>query len=408
MRPLAKLLYIPMLGWSSLHLNILLRQSDFSSFVDSSLTASELMIVVHVAVVLLGCLTVTHLLIVWYGSRSWKVLGKALHVVTRREVVLVSALSVVSGLSTPSISNSREGSLPISSVLKPGFALAIVRRLLQEQRGRLKLLNPTDRLTQRSLQQVYELRQFAVEAHRNGILPQEMSDDEMERQIDTLIETESSSISATKSWDVVVRLYGHPTVENRTGYRAEFGKKRSVEVLAWLGMNMDRPRRSAVRTAVWDVEISDASFSTVMSDIRRGLSCIATEIDRTAIFPPTFTDSIDVGVGLVTDFDLLHQALLKFREDKGQVSVLAAELRLIRDIPFAGVNYMWADLDGTTTRLVMLAIQATTELAEWARSNNDFEMCEVAVKAGLRVMPGQEELLAIQHSFISQRSMSQG
>ncbi len=68
---------------------------------------------------------------------------------------------------------------------------------------------------------------------------------------------------------------------------------------------------------------------------------------------------------------------------------------------------MWADLDGTTTRMVLLALQASCEVAEWARNKNDVDTCAAAVKAGLRVMPGHEELLAIQNSFISQRSMSQ-
>ena len=264
------------------------------------------------------------------------------------------------------------------------------------------------RLTENSANSINELRRYAIESVHQRVISSEVPVEELDAQLNSFICVESAVDSVVEEWDIVLRLYGFPFVESRNGVRASFAKKRSVEVLAWLGMNMDRPRRSAVRTAVWDIEISDASFSTVMSDIRRGIGSVTIGRNRDEIFPPTFSDHIEVGVGLITDFDLLQRALKSFRDDETKVGEVIAELKQIRDIPFAGVNYMWADLDGTTTRMVLLALQAACEVAGWARNKNDVDTCADAVKAGLRVMPGHEELLAIQHSFISQRSMSQG
>ena len=68
----------------------------------------------------------------------------------------------------------------------------------------------------------------------------------------------------------------------------------------------------------------------------------------------------------------------------------------MRDVPFAGTSYSWADLDGTTTRLVILAVTAAMEVASWALTAGDSTAFEIAITAGLRVLPGHEELLALQ------------
>lgn len=408
MRRLIIPMYVAAITWSILQLSDFILRTEMTSLVDASITTEELMALVHLVVVVLGVLVCGIGLKIWRESHSWNALRELLTALSSKDMAILSALTVLPGAPVQQINSDLEvRSVPATAIFEPGVALFILKRLLQ-QRKDLGSSDPRVRLTEESSLAVYELRQVAVEAHRSGIAAHETTDECADTFLEEIGATEIAEISVSEAWDVVIRLYGFPYVESRSGRRAEFGKKRSVEVLAWLGMNMDRPRRSAVRTAVWDIEISDASFSTVMSDIRRGISSIAVNYKRDAVFPPTFTDSIDIGVGLTTDFDLLYHALTCFRNDKECAQMLAAELRMIRDIPFAGVNYIWADLDGTTTRLVMLALQAATELAEWAQSKNDFSLCDVAVKAGLRVMPGHEELLAIQHSFISQKSMSQG
>ena len=216
----------------------------------------------------------------------------------------------------------------------------------------------------------------------------------------------SQSINTHVEWDAVVRVYGFPVVENSDGERASFCKSRSLEVLAWLGMNTDRPRRSAVRTAIWDIEISDSTFSTILSDIRRGLNRLDTGSTQTQWIPPTFNDYINIGNRLTTDFDLLSRAFHVFQEDDRNAPVLVEQLSKIRDVPFAGTDYEWADLDGTTTRMVVVAVESALSLARWAHNHGDTQACLTAVKGGLRVFPGCDELLDIQKSFLSSRLLS--
>ena len=394
--------------WSAFELVHMVKALDLGLLTDSRLTTGELFALANGIVILVGVWVVARSIRLWMTSKHCRQVHKFLNVILSREALAVSALAVIPNTTVTATPPSNNFGVPVRALIDPAVAIALLRRLLSKQQIPSVEVSVDTRLTENSADSVNELRRYAIESVHQGVIPSRIPVEDIDAQLKSFITVEPAVDSVVEEWDIVLRLYGFPFVESRSGVRASFAKKRSVEVLAWLGMNMDRPRRSAVRTAVWDIEISDASFSTVMSDIRRGIGSVTSGRNRDEIFPPTFSDHIEVGVGLITDFDLLQRALKRFRDDEGMVGELMAELKLIRDMPFAGVNYMWADLDGTTTRMVLLALQAASEVAEWARNKNDVDTCADAVKAGLRVMPGHEELLAIQHSFISQRSMSQG
>ena len=394
--------------WSAIELVHFFNAVDVGLLTDSRLVAGELFAFANGFVILVGVWVFARSVQLWMPSKNFRHVREFSNFILRREALAVSALAVIPNTTVTASPSSIDSGIPVRALIEPAVAIALLRRLLSKQQVPLVEVSADIRLTENSANSINELRRYAIESVHQGVLPSKIPVEDLDAHLKSFISVEPAVDSVVESWDIVLRLYGFPHVESRDGVRASFAKKRSVEVLAWLGMNMDRPRRSAVRTAVWDIEISDASFSTVMSDIRRGIGLVTSGRNRDEIFPPTFSDHIEVGVGLITDFDLLQCALKRFRDDEGMVGELIAELKQIRDIPFAGVNYMWADLDGTTTRMVLLALQAACEVAEWARNKNDVDTCADAVKAGLRVMPGHEELLAIQHSFISQRSMSQG
>jgi two-component SAPR family response regulator len=208
------------------------------------------------------------------------------------------------------------------------------------------------------------------------------------------------------SESVVIRLYGFPKVENVNGDEAMFRKSRALELLVWLSLNKERPRRSAARTALWEYAISDATFCTVISDMRRGLQELSPRKSSTDWFRPTYTDAISIDTHLVTDADLITQHLENFRRNPATWRDLADVLMTIRDAPFAGTEFSWADLDGSTTRLTILAIEASSELAKWARDNGDTSLALRATSAGLKVLPGCEELLEIEQSFLPAVSTS--
>lgn len=204
----------------------------------------------------------------------------------------------------------------------------------------------------------------------------------------------------------MVRLYGFPKVENLNGDVAIFRKRRALELLVWLSLNKERPRRSAARTALWEFAVSDATFCTVISDMRRGLQELSPRQSSTDWFRPTYTDAISMDTQLVTDAELLVHRLEEFRRDASTWKGLADVLMTIRDAPFAGTEFSWADLDGSTTRLTILAIEASGELARWARDNGDTSLALRATSAGLKVLPGCEELLEIEQSFLPAVSTS--
>lgn len=196
-------------------------------------------------------------------------------------------------------------------------------------------------------------------------------------------------------WSGLVRVMGYPEVVDRVGHRAAFRKGKSLELLVWLCFNRDRMRRTAARTALWEVDVSDATFATVVSEMRRGLRELIPHMSTDDISRPTYTDAIELSPDIVTDFDVLVTAHREFRSG-GSPADLVTALRAVRDVPFAGANYGWADYDGTTTRVVITVVGAAVELADWALAEGDVATADVALRAGLRTMPHHPDLLEVQ------------
>jgi two-component SAPR family response regulator len=216
----------------------------------------------------------------------------------------------------------------------------------------------------------------------------------------TVPEVLTESVRPDENWSLVLQVFGYPRVMNRAGEVAHFEKKRALELVTWMALNRERSRRSAARTAMWDDDVADATFSTVVSAMRRGLGAIDNSITATDWAPPTYSDELLLNSQITTDENLIAHSLRQFRADARELGGLMAYLPWVRDVPFAGTAYSWADLDGTTTRLVILALTASREVATWAVEHGDMEALGVAVSAGLRVMPGDEELLGLQSSFL--------
>lgn len=202
----------------------------------------------------------------------------------------------------------------------------------------------------------------------------------------------------------VVRVMGHPEFVDAEGRRAVFRKKKSLELLVWLCLNRDRMRRSTARNALWEVDVSDATFATIVSEMRRALREVLPDLAASEIARPTYTDVIDLTPRIITDFDLLVAAHREFR-DGGSPETLVDALRSVRDAPFSGANYPWADGDGTTTRIVISVVDAAVELADWALAEGDLETASVAMTAGLRTMPGHPELLSVKSRIAKRRGI---
>lgn len=269
-------------------------------------------------------------------------------------------------------------SVPIAAVVSPVIAAAMISDLV----ARRKATSPVDVASVPTSHQILSIQPDVATRIESQVRPSLLSADVME------------------GYRVVVRVFGHPVVENTAGDFAFFRKNRSLELLTWLVLNRDRMRRSAARTAMWDGTVSDSSFATVVSDARRGLSELCPGTDPRNWLPPTFSDELPLSPYVVSDHDLLLSAVAKFKGNPTEyMELVVHHLDGVRDLPFAGTTFRWPDLDGTTTRLVMDVLSAVGEVVEYALGRGDGLVAMRALSAGLRMMPGDETLLALQRKL---------
>lgn len=294
--------------------------------------------------------------------------------------------------------------VPIGDVVTPAIAGSILTQILMRRREQVIHRRRPDRLTESEMAAVGQLVRMANPS-QPGVPPRDREVSihdpvELMAAIDREPQGEERA-GGRIDWEIKVRLYGYPDVVGAGGVEAQFRKKKALELLVWLVLNRDRARRSAARTCLWDFAINDSTFSTVISDMRRALSALGGSQTHQNWVPPTYSDVIPLAPTITSDYELLREAHGDFLHDVANANVLTNMVADIRDIPFAGTNYLWADLDGTTTRLVIAALDACRDLATWALTNNRRSELDVAVSAALRVMPGCEEFLEIQNQYLS-------
>ena len=198
-------------------------------------------------------------------------------------------------------------------------------------------------------------------------------------------------------WNVCVRLLGPVDAETRNGIPISFEKSKSLELLAWLTTHRERPTRVAARTALWEISVQDATFNNVVSGLRRGLASGSVGIDPIEFLPKTFTDHLSIHGSVITDVDVLNNAvsLVKNRCDRESWFGLTDALDRVRDLPFAGSDYLWPDSEGITSNFILSVITGAIMAAEYALQQGDTEGVFWATGQGLKVLHGHEELVAL-------------
>jgi len=210
-------------------------------------------------------------------------------------------------------------------------------------------------------------------------------------------------------WRIIIRVLGVPVVETSAGVTVTIGKGKSLELLSWLVEHKNSSTRSAARTALWSENVQDATFSNVVSDLRRSLNSSGEPIENEEWIPRTFTNQMILNEKVVTDAFIIQHFLKLYIADPSELNRrhLEESLSFVRDLPFAGMNYAWADAEGITTSHVITTLQAAVLLGEYAISVNDTETLFYVTEKGLRVLPGHEELVALRmkgHSKSGNRS----
>jgi two-component SAPR family response regulator len=200
---------------------------------------------------------------------------------------------------------------------------------------------------------------------------------------------------SSPDWSVVVRVLGPPMVTKSDGQRISFDKGKALELLVWMSEHRDVSTRSAARAALWDGAVKDATFSNVVSEVRRSLN--SGHPDRLEDWiPRTFTDDLPLHRGVVTDAQLLDVATKNFERDRDRFAAeLVRHLIDVRNLPFSGADYGWADGEGITTSHVIKVVRAAVLVGEYAIEQGDDELLFMATERGLRVLPGHEQLVSL-------------
>ena len=378
---------------------------QLSDLIDNDITEVELILICHFLVCAVSLWVIVELLLLWTAREATAVVKKYQH--RRLPAFLLGGLALLGhsqSISDNGVEISEEVGVPVESALTPAMAALLLRDILHRRRVQIRQNTLPDVLCDDEAVLLSKVQRLAADASFVNVVEElDQSLPVVKVLLDAVERIEETKLCPSGNPLFIVRLYGYPEVRSGQGQRASFRKKRALELLVWLALNRNRPRRSAARTALWQIDVSDATFSTVVSDMRRGLSDLDSSMNRGEILPTTYSDELLLSPHITTDYELLRHSLGAFREDCSQYHELAHQLAEIRDVPFSGTSYEWADLDGTTTRLIITAMQAAQELAEHAKSVGDVELMMVAVSAGLRVMPGCEDLLQIQEEFLAMK-----
>ena len=198
-------------------------------------------------------------------------------------------------------------------------------------------------------------------------------------------------------YKVLVRTLGPVEVELADGTTIKFEKSKTKELLAWLTNHRSRPTRSAARTALWEFTVADATFTNVVSDIRRTLKQTELLSPLEEWIPRTFSDHLPFHHSIVSDGELLLACVAKAQKLPPEAAVVELHrgLELVRDLPFSGTGYLWPDAEGITSQLVITVITAAVMAAELDLQRGRTDGVFWATAQGLKVLGAHEELFAL-------------
>ena len=205
------------------------------------------------------------------------------------------------------------------------------------------------------------------------------------------------ALENVSDYKVLVRTLGPVEVELADGTTIEFEKSKTKELLAWLTNHRSRPTRSAARTALWEFTVADATFTNVVSDIRRTLKQTELLSPLEEWIPRTFNDHLPFHHSIVSDGEVLRACIAKAQKLPPEAAVVELHrgLELVRDLPFSGTGYLWPDAEGITSQLVITVITAAIMAAELDLQRGRTDGVFWATAQGLKVLGAHEELFAL-------------
>ena len=204
--------------------------------------------------------------------------------------------------------------------------------------------------------------------------------------------SENYNISRIGDWQICVRIMGPVEIATRSWETLRFERSKSAELLTWLVMHRERPTRIAARTALWEVSIEDSTFNNVVSGVRRAINQ-----NGQNLLGKESNDVFRIGSEVITDVEILQIAIENAEIKGGDQDFLALReaLELVRDLPFAGENFVWADTEGITSNVVLTIISGALLISDFYMSQQDLEGVFWATGQGLKALRGHEALIAM-------------
>ena len=170
-----------------------------------------------------------------------------------------------------------------------------------------------------------------------------------------LTRSTTEAAASSPQWTFLVRVFGRVAVCTADGDDVRFERAKALELVAWQAHHRNRPARSAARAALWDSNVSDATFANVVSGARRALDRAVPPGEDGHWLGRSTTDTLPLSDLVVSDADVLAKAVESARmlPPKEAIAVLRPAVELIEGMPFAGTSYLWPDAEGITSWLVL-------------------------------------------------------
>jgi len=195
-------------------------------------------------------------------------------------------------------------------------------------------------------------------------------------------------------WQVMIHLYGPPTVTSRTGTppAPELSRERTLEVLAWLTTHRAQTR-DALETALWNSRLAPRSLNNQLSIVRRLLVQLAG--DHARAWLPTGRAVLRLDPAVTTDHTLLDHrltwALAHRTHPDAAIPVLTDALDLVTGTP---ATYPWLEAE-LGSALTTTAIRAAMLLAELHLARDDPDQALAVTLHGLAIYPAHPGLFAL-------------
>jgi hypothetical protein len=236
----------------------------------------------------------------------------------------------------------------------------------------------------------------AVGTAGTGDEPRRPEVDSLDGEFDGHVDAECVPFVGT-GHEILVSVIGPVVITDRDGTPAAFERSKTVELIAWLATHRSNSTRVAARTALWELDVRDATFANVVSEARRGLGRLVPPRDDVEWLERTLNEQLPLHPAVVTDAQLIEERLraATLQPPAQAIETLRPAVELVRDMPFAGTSYLWPDAEGLTSNLVLLATSVSVELAAHGLSTGDIELVFWATSRGLKVLPGHEESIGL-------------